>query len=176
MQIPARALRTAVRALLALPLLAAPLMAAATELGEPAGAVILTVSGEIAETNGDGAARFDLEMLRALPAARYETDTIWTDGTHVFEGVLLRDLMDAVGASGDTVRATALNDYAITIPVDGGDEDVALIAYHRDGEPMSVRNKGPLWIVYPYAEDARFRTEQIYARSIWQLDRIEVQD
>lgn len=149
---------------------------AAAELPEPRGEVVLTVTGAIDRTNAEGAARFDRAMLRALPATRYRTGTIWTEGTHEFEGVLLGDLLDAVGASGDTVRATALNEYAITIPVDGEDEDSALVAYEMNGREMSVRNKGPLWIVYPYDSDPDFRTEMIYARSIWQLETLHVTD
>ena len=43
-------------------------------------------------------------------------------------------------------------------------------------ETMSIRDKGPLWVVYPYDSSADYRTEVIYSRSIWQLDRIEVVD
>ncbi|RYH00603.1 oxidoreductase, partial [Salipiger sp. IMCC34102] len=39
---------------------------------------------------------------------------------------------------------------------------------------MQVRDKGPLWIVYPYDDTPEYRSEVIYSRSIWQLDRIEV--
>jgi hypothetical protein len=49
-----------------------------------------------------------------------------------------------------------------------------MIAFRMNGAPMSVRDKGPLWIVYPYDSDPRFQTEIIYSRSIWQLDRLEV--
>ncbi len=45
-----------------------------------------------------------------------------------------------------------------------------------NGETMPVRRKGPLWIVYPYDSDEAYRSEAIYSRSIWQLDRIEVTD
>ena len=58
----------------------------------------------------------------------------------------------------------------LTDAVEGG----PIVAYRMDGETMSVRDKGPLWIVYPYDSDADYRTEVIYSRSIWQLDRIEV--
>lgn len=163
-----------IRSLAAAAFLAVPLCASADGLAEPAGEVVLTVTGAIGKTNTDNAARFDRDMLRALPATRYETATIWTDGVHVFEGVLLAHLLEAVGASGSEVRAVALNDYAITIPVDGGDENDALVAYHMNGREMSVRDKGPLWVVYPYDSDAAFRTEVIYSRSIWQLNRIDV--
>jgi len=37
-----------------------------------------------------------------------------------------------------------------------------------------LREKGPLWVIYPYDSDAKFRTEVIYSRSIWQLDRLAI--
>jgi hypothetical protein len=41
---------------------------------------------------------------------------------------------------------------------------------------MSMRNKGPLWLVYPYDSNVALQTEAVYARSIWQLVRIESRD
>ncbi len=54
---------------------------AAGELEEPTGSVLLTISGDIENTNGDGTAAFDLDMLRALGATDVTTETIWTPGT-----------------------------------------------------------------------------------------------
>ena len=52
--------------------------AAAQDLGSAEGDVILTVSGGIENTNGDGTASFDLAMLQALEPVTVETSTIWT--------------------------------------------------------------------------------------------------
>ena len=41
---------------------------------------------------------------------------------------------------------------------------------------MSVREKGPLWVIYPFDSDPEYQTEVIYSRSIWQLDRIVVEE
>jgi len=160
--------------LIATTTLTLPAQADAAELPQPQGEVVLMVTGAIEATNADGTARFDRQMLRDLPVTRYETGTIWTKGTHVFEGVLLGHLLDAVGADGEEVYAVALNDYAVTIPV--GDGDTALVAFALDGNDMTVRNKGPLWIVYPFDSDPDFRTETIYSRSIWQLKSLDVRD
>ncbi len=144
----------------------------ADDLGMPVGDVILTVSGAIKTTNVENTAQFDLAMLEALDGQTVETSTIWTDGTQTFKGVPLKKLIDYLGVQGDVLRATAINDYAIDIPVSDGVEG-ALLAYQLNGQPMSVRDKGPLWIIYPYDADPKYRTEVIYSRSIWQLDRIE---
>ena len=85
-------------------------------------------------------------------------------------------LMAALGAEGGTLRLTAINDYAVEIPMADAVPGAALLAYELDGQPMSVRQKGPVWLVYPYDSDGKWRTESVYARSVWQLNRIEVRD
>ena len=146
----------------------------ASQLTQPQGEVILTLSGNISQTNADGLAQFDLAMLRDLPAESYETSTIWTEGTKTFVGVPLAQLLAVTEADGTMIRASAINDYTVEIPVDSVTPNAPLVAYEMDGETMPRRQKGPLWIVYPFDSDADFRSEVIYSRSIWQLDRLEI--
>jgi hypothetical protein len=153
-------------------LLAVAVSADTAGAGAP-GRTVLVVEGAVGAAGGEPV-RFDMERLRALPQARFETTTLWTDGKRVFSGVRVSDLLKAVEARGDRLRAQALNDYAVTIPVSDATPDGPIVAYAMDGAPMSVRDKGPLWIVYPYDHDDRWRNETIYARSVWQLDRIRV--
>lgn len=150
---------------------AAPLWAA--DLATPKGDVILTVSGLIDTTNSDPTAQFDLEMLEELDATIIETSTIWTEGKHSFQGVSLAVLAKRLGISGANMRLMAVNDYTVDVPMSDAVENGPIIAYKMDGKTMSVRDKGPLWLIYPYDSSAKFRTEVIYSRSIWQLDRIE---
>ena len=159
------------------PLLAAAVMAvatAATALEPTREQVVLAVSGAITETNAEQAAEFDRAMLKALGAVTVETSTIWTEGVQTFVGVALDDLLAAVGAEGSALRATAINDYSVEIPVSDAVEGGPIVAYLRNGEPMSVREKGPLWIIYPFDSSPGYQSEVIYSRSIWQLERIEV--
>ena len=86
---------------------------------------------------------------------------------------MLKDFIAAVGATGTTINLTALNHYQITMPFADVKDDGPLLAYLMDGKPMSVHEKGPVWLVFPSDANADYRTEQTYARSIWQLDRIE---
>ena len=89
----------------------------ADQLPRPEGPVILTVEGAITHTNAPGAAEFDLAMLERLGLVRLRTWTPWTDGELEFEGVPAQRLMEAVGAAGSAVRASALNDFESTIPL-----------------------------------------------------------
>lgn len=161
-------------ALAALALL--PASFAAAELAAPTGEVVLTVSGLIGTTNGDGTATFDMAMLEALPVTEFVTATIWTDGPQTFTGVSLHDLLAAVDASGGNVHATAINDYAVDIPAADAVAGGPIVAYRLNGETMSVRDKGPLWIIYPFDLVPEYQSEVTYSRSIWQLDRIEIME
>ncbi|MCZ8335189.1 MAG: molybdopterin-dependent oxidoreductase [Rhodobacteraceae bacterium] len=163
-----------VRGLLCAGTVFAALEAAADPLPVPSGDVVLTITGSIAETNGDDAARFDLAMLQDLAATRIETTTIWTEGPQVFEGVSLIALIDALGAEGSVIAASALNDYTVEIPLSDAIPGGPILAYAQNGEPLSVRDKGPLWVVYPYDSKPEYQSEVIYARSIWQVKRMEI--
>lgn len=125
-------------------------------------------------TMGDETREYDLAALEALGNTEFTTSTIWTEGPQTFEGVPLNALLENAGIETGTLIATAINDYAVEIPVAEALEEGPVIAYARNGASMSVRDKGPLWLVYPYDSDEAFQTEVIYSRSIWQLDRMEV--
>lgn len=146
----------------------------AAPLPEPAGQVILDIAGAIATTNGDGTARFDMAMIDALPQRETVTTTPWYDGPQTFSGPLLRDLLAAVGATGSTLRVVAINDYAVDIPVSDSVDFPVILASRHGGEPMSVREKGPLFVVYPFDEVPALVNEMYFSRSAWQVRRIEV--
>lgn len=149
-------------------------VAAADPLPLPQGAVILTVTGDISARNSPDGAQFDLAMLDALGTVEFETTTIWTDGPQVFRGVPLQKLVDTLEAEGAVIAAWALNDYMVEIPLTDAVEGGPILAFEQNGEVLSVRDKGPLWVVYPYDSSASYQTEVVYARSIWQVKRMEI--
>ncbi len=151
----------------------APILANGS-LPQPRGEIILTVTGDIARTNRGDSAVFDLAMLRDLGEVRFRTSTPWTDGVHEYAGVSLHDLASILGVSQGTLTATALNDYAAEIPVSDAVEGGPILAYMQDGDEMSVREKGPLWLVYPYDQNEAYQTDVVFSRSIWQLHQIHV--
>jgi hypothetical protein len=167
------AIRILTGALLAMALAAAS--AVATEpLRQPEGEVVLTVTGAIARTNGDGTADFDMAMLEAIGTARLATSTSWTDGVSEFEGVPMAALLDAVGAAGTVAVATALDGYTVELPIDELRAHPVLLATRMNGERLSVRERGPLWVVYPRDQVPEFQDIRHDAKWIWQLRRLEI--
>ncbi len=136
---------------------------------------ILTVTGKIGEKNAGEAARFDMKMLAALPQHSFTTSTPWFDKPVKFTGPLLADVLAAVKANGTTIRAVAINDYKITIPVSDASKYPMIMARQIDDKEIGVREKGPLFVVYPFDSDAKLRSSTYYERSIWQLKALEIQ-
>jgi hypothetical protein len=151
-----------------------PVGASAADLPLPGGPPILTIDGHITQGNRDGAAVFDLALLQSLPATDLQTTTPWSDGKQVFHGVLLRDLLARVGASGGNVTAGGIDDYTVDIPNEDFQRYDVILAYSLNGKPLPPDNKGPLWLVYPFSADAALRKDIFYARSVWQLRRLTV--
>lgn len=138
--------------------------------------VVLTVTGSLPGSEANGAVQYSVDDLRALGEVSFSTSTPWTAGPQTFEGVPLSRLVEDLKIEDGALEAIAVNDYAVSIPVEEAKQDGPIIAYLRNGKPMSLRDKGPLWIVYPYDSDAAFQTEIVYSRSIWQLDQIVVKE
>jgi hypothetical protein len=132
------------------------------------GEVVLTLK------NADQVHEFTVEDLRSIGEREIVTTTIWSEGEQSFVGVSLDRLLAETGVEGQTLEAAAVNDYAVEIPTSDAQPGGPIIAYMRNGNLMSLRDKGPLWVIYPYDSDVAFRTEEVYSRSIWQLNRITV--
>lgn len=148
---------------------------AAGSLAKPEGKPILIISGEIENTNIGSTAQFDRSMLEDIGLQTIQTTTPWYDTPVRFEGVSLDKLMKLVGAKGTKVRAVALNDYATTIPLGDFEKFNVILAMKRDGNYMSVRDKGPLFIVYPYDSDPQLQSQTYYTRSAWQVAKLIVE-
>ena len=168
-------LRVALSGLIFLHIL--PAMAQTTALPELTGPVILTVSGLAQQDFPGGIVELDRGRLAVIGIAEIETSTIWTDeGKHRFKGVMLRDLVDFLSVKTRSLRLHALNDYAVEIPTSEVTDDAPILAYEMDGVVMSVRDKGPVWVLFPFDDGPQYRTDTTFSRSVWQLDRIEALD
>ena len=169
--------RTTMAGLLAMPVATLPihgLQAASDTLGQPTGKVILTITGQITKFNQGNTAVFDIAMLEGLGMTGFSTATPWFDGVVHFEGVLMAHLLDHVGANGQKVTALALNDYSTDIPLDDFRRYNAILALKRNAAYMPIRDKGPLFIVYPYDSDPALKHQRYYSRSAWQVARLAV--
>lgn len=149
-------------------------VANACDIEKPKGEVILTVEGMINGCNEAMSVTFDRAMIETLPRHEIKTENPWDQGMTSYEGVLLRDLMKYVMSDGRTVSFVALNDYSSEIPMADIEKYDIILAYSRNGKELSVREKGPFFVVFPFSDEPDLKTEARFAQSVWQVTRIEV--
>jgi len=149
----------------------------AADLSEPSGEEILIVDGAVSVSNRGGEAVFDHAMLADIDTHQFTTNNPWDETVSTFEGVRLSNLMTAlgVGADAELIVVAALDGYVAEVPISDFARFEPILAWSRDGERMTVRDKGPLWLVYPYDSDDELTGEVYSARSVWQIERITVE-
>ena len=131
---------------------------------------ILVVSGSVAAGQERS---FTREEFEAMGLSSLTTRTPWNQDPVEFSGVRLSTFLKQVGATGRALRVTALNDYVTTIPV----EDVRydpILATRRNGKTMAIRDKGPIFIIYPFDDDKSLNSELYFSRCAWQVKSIQV--
>jgi hypothetical protein len=135
------------------------------------GPVVLTIEGKV----GGGRVEFSRAELEAIGLATIRTTTPWHDGVQTFEGVPLSALMGRVASGVRQAEFIALNKYRTVIPFEDFARHQPILALKRNGNYMEVRDKGPLFVIYPYDAKAELRSEQYFARSAWQVRAINIQ-
>lgn len=132
-----------------------PAPAAAAPAAEPradltlapaTGDPVLRFTGEI----GTGEPlEVDLAGLDALPQRTITTYEPFVKQDVTFSGVTFADLLDAAGATGDSVIVHALDDYERTLDVDVLRQPGVLLATREEGKEIPIPNGGPVRLVFP---------------------------
>lgn len=185
--------RLAALALIGLLATALPVLAAG-KLATPAGPVILTVHGKIANTNRgaldafddaffkssgaefDRAAAFDRGMLQKLGMHSVTVQYSTWPKAHRLEGPLLRDVLKAVGATGKTATVYALDGYGAKIPVSDLAAYPVVLALKSDGQWLGIGGRGPAWVVYPPRDKYPALKDADDSKWVWSAIRIDVED
>jgi hypothetical protein len=131
---------------------------------------ILTIT-----TNGGATVKqLSSEELQAFEQVTVRTENEFVDGMRTFQGPLVRDILTACGAAdARSVVLTAANDYQVTVDAREFARYNAILATSMDGEALSRRDKGPIWVIYPMSDHAELRDPVYNSRLIWQLVKLD---
>lgn len=160
------------RALLALLIgFAAFAAQAAEQMEAPKEMVLLTVAGEIANTNRgpfdadkdsifarlnisfDRAFAFDRPMLARLKQGKVTATTTELGKAAVFTGPLLKEVLAAVGAAATKVSFVAVNNYEGYLEPEDIVTSGWILALEADGMPLGLGQQGPIWLINTRAPD-----------------------
>jgi hypothetical protein len=142
-------------------------------LDVPSGPVLLTVTGNIQETNAEGRAQFDRAMLEALEWHEVSTYSPYVEGAQLFSGPLMSDVLAMVQAQGSVIMAAALDDYVAQIGFDDAVNHGAILAMESGGRPLSVRQKGPIRVIFPLTA-AQAEAKRFFVEMVWQLKSLDI--
>ncbi|MYZ53531.1 molybdopterin-dependent oxidoreductase [Malikia spinosa] len=135
----------------------------------------LQIDGAIRTPDGARFIQLDSAAIRARPQQTVTTHTPWHDGTMTFSGPRLWDLLEPLKPTGKSLHITALNDYSVDIPLSDLQRYQPVLAWQLNGKALSVRDKGPLFLIYPFDAHPELHNQLYYGRSIWQIKRITIE-
>ena len=102
------------------------------------------------------------------------TSTPWHDHPVLFEGVPMRRLLSEVAANGSKIKVVALDDYVAELPTADFAKYGTLLALKIGGQYLTVAQKGPSFIIYPFDQYPELRNATYYGRAVFQVASIEV--
>jgi hypothetical protein len=142
----------------------------------PTGEVVLTVDGQISQTNSGNTLQFDMQTLESIGLVQYDVDDPFVNKTIVYSGVLLSDLLKVAGAdpNATTLTLSALDDYSADMQISEADKWPVLIATQADGVYMPIDKNGPLISVFPFNDFPELDHLTYDALWVWSLSAITV--
>jgi hypothetical protein len=123
---------------------------------------------------GNGATRdITIREIEQLPMVEIEGRATAEEAVSRFQGVLLSDLLKALGG-GDAPAVTlrASDGYAEEVPRGDWERWPLVVATRLDGKPLSVRSRGPARLIYPTVIYPELYDHVYVDRSVWLLSEI----
>ncbi|EEX93556.1 hypothetical protein VIA_000713 [Vibrio orientalis CIP 102891 = ATCC 33934] len=114
-------------------------------------------------------------MLQVLNTGTIHTNNHVIEQVTEYSGPTLTSLLDYVGATGTQIKVTAWDEYVVTIPIADIKTYQVLLATHEAGKRMTIDDKGPFFIVFPFSDYPELRNDYYYSLSIWQVKEIVIE-
>ena len=152
----------------------------------PAGPVVLTVAGNVANTNRpayrdkldvifgyhkrtfDRAFAFDRAMLEGLGMVTLRIEHAGWGGPVTLSGPRLADVLKMAGCPGGPLATLALDGFNTEISPRALETHDWVVATRAEGEPLGLGERGPLWLVFDPPEE-RPGTDEEPAQGPWAL-------
>ena len=112
--------------------------------------------------------------LLSLPQRQFVTHHSWSDSAESFSGPLLADVLDTTCNNVVKIKLTALNDYAIDMDFSKVKKYQPIVALTVNGKRLSIREKGPLWVMLPMDDHKDIAEKSMDGMMIWQLSDIKI--
>jgi hypothetical protein len=138
--------------------------------------VVLIIREQVNSVKNKHELQLTIKQLQALPQLEIKTRTRWTQGEKRFTGPLLRDVLALSVKNARHVAAIAINGYRVDIPLQDYLNIDVILALTESGKALTLRTKGPIWIIYPWSDQPELEQGVYYSRAVWQLSTLELYD
>ncbi|KQA99694.1 oxidoreductase [Vibrio metoecus] len=102
------------------------------------------------------------------------TETPWTQGSTEFKGISAQAILAWMGVKQADLKVIALNKYWAVIPYSDIEKYNPVFAIQKNGKPMAIRDRGPVWSIYPLSSSGELNNEVLHSRMVWQISHIEI--
>lgn len=114
------------------------------------------------------------EDLERLPQTTFTTSTPWTKGTHTYKGPKLSLITAKFPQPLNGIRVYAVNGYSYDIGIKDLKKSPFILALQQDSKNMTLRNKGPLWVLVPFDQNPQLMSNQkLLNQAVWQVNKIK---
>ena len=122
-----------------------------------------------------GELRFTRADLEARTWHTIETGNEFITGLGVFRGPLVSDVLSLIGhADATQARMIAVNEFYSEVDMAELARFNAILAMEMNGKPLSLRDFGPIWVMYPIDDHSELQDSRFNNRLVWQLKAIEL--
>jgi hypothetical protein len=126
-------------------------------------------------TGPHGKITFTFDALNAMPQHTILTGNDYIDGVSEFRGPRVFQVLDLIGRAGaEKARFIAANDFYSDIAIEELQRFDAVLALSMDDKPLSRRDKGPIWVMYPIDSYPELKDSVYNNRLVAQLKVIEL--
>ena len=123
-----------------------------------------------------GVIKFTRADLEAMQQVEITTSNAFMDHPATFRGPSAYALIDQIGRAGaNVVRLSSANEFFIDVDIAELADYGVILAIEVDDKRLTMRDRGPIWLMYPVDQFEELQNPSMNNRLIWHLQTIELQ-
>ncbi len=127
--------------------------------------VVLTIFEE-----GEPLQKYSQKMLDVHPESfSLSTMTPWTNAVDQYKAIPLKSILGSIINKYDTLHLKAENGFEVHENIRFLLDADAFLAFKKNGQFMRLRDKGPVWLLFPYSQRPKLDDAFHNQVAVWML-------
>lgn len=120
--------------------------------------------------------QYTLTQLQHLPQHEIRTKIPWTNETHTYRGPYLEEIFTLAKIKGEWLTLYALDHYQVSFNFKKIKMYKPILALQVDSKPLTIRTKGPIWLILPMSDYKELSAAIYNDYMIWHLIKISIEE